>query len=56
MFSEIKSIEYSRQNDSHDDVEEEFWENLNLEDRGAFDIFDELNDEAEPIKSRILST
>ena len=47
MSSEVKSIQYSRQNDSQDDVEEDYWENLDFEDQGAFDIFDELNDEAE---------
>lgn len=50
MSSEEKSIGYSRQNDSDDDDEEEYWENPdfeNFEDRGAFNFFDEFNDEAE---------
>ena len=47
LSSGVKSIEYSRQNDSDDDVEGEYWENPDFEDRGAFDNFDELNDEAE---------
>ena len=47
MSSEEKGIGYSRQNDSDDDDEEEFWENTDFEDRGAFEIFDEFNDETE---------
>ena len=49
LFSEVKSIEYSRQKYSDYDVEKEYWENSDFEDRGAFYIFDEINDEDELI-------
>ena len=49
MSSEVKSIEYSRQKYSDYDVEKEYWENSDFEDRGAFYIFDEINDEDELI-------
>ena len=47
MSTAEKSIGYSRQHDSDDDDEEEYWENPDFEDRGAFNIFDEFDDEAE---------
>ena len=47
MSTTEKSIGYSRQHDSDDDDEEEYWENPDFEDRGAFNIFDEFDDEAE---------
>ena len=47
MSTAEKSIGYSRQQDSDDDDEEEYWENPDFEDRRAFNIFDEFDDEAE---------
>ena len=47
MSTAEKSIGYSRQHDSDDDDEEEYWENPEFEDWGAFNIFDEFDDEAE---------
>ena len=47
MSTAEKSIGYSRQHDSDDDDEEGYWENPDFEDRGAFNIFDEFDDEAE---------
>ena len=47
MSTAEKSIGYSRQHGSDDDDEEEYWENPDFEDRDAFNIFDEFDDEAE---------
>ena len=47
MSTAEKSIGYSRQFDSDDGDEEEYWENPDFEDQGAFNIFDEFDNEAE---------
>ena len=47
MSTAEKSIRYSRQHDSDGDDEEEYWENPDFEYRGAFNIFDEFDDETE---------
>ena len=47
MSTAERNIGYSRQHDSDDDDEEEYWENPDFEDRDAFNIFDEFDDEAE---------
>ena len=46
MSTAENSIGYSRQHDSDDDDEVEYWENTDFEDRGAFNIF-EFDNEAE---------
>ena len=48
LLNEEKSVGYSREETSDDDDNEEddkHWESVDLQDRGAFDIFDDFDDE-----------